>query len=377
MSEQNTLINITNGSKDHYMPQLDTLRALAIVQVLFSHWFIDIKFFTTFPFADTGVILFFVLSGFLITKILLSSREVSEIKNQSRIHSVKQFYVRRFLRIFPIYYLTLFILFYFNFQSVRENFIWYLSYASNIFYFKTASWGASLSHLWTLAVEEQFYIIWPFIILFIPKKHLLKSIIAIILIGPVSRAVMFSIIGANDKSYFINLLTPTCMDCFGIGALLAYSRFKNANAFEFKSKISKVLILINVLLMIIFTYYRNELFNLLPFKIDIGLIYQIFFRLIISVISLYLISKASLGFTGFLKTIFENNILTYLGKISYGLYLYHNFIPSLYKYFKLPPINNLYVRFAVQLILLVIISSSSWYLLEKPINNLKKYFKYN
>jgi peptidoglycan/LPS O-acetylase OafA/YrhL len=359
-----------------YMPQLDTLRTFAVIQVLFSHWLEKDRLIRIFPFGETGVTLFFVLSGFLITQILLKSREISEIKNQHRLHSAKQFYIRRFLRIFPVYYVTLFILFIFNVPYLRENFIWYLCYASNILFFKTQSWGGSLSHLWTLAVEEQFYIVWPFVILFIPKKYLLKSIIGIILIGPLSRLILFSILETSGKANFINLLTPTCMDCFGLGALLAYFRIKNETAFEFKSLSSRAFILFNVILLFVFVFFTGKLSSKIPNYINLGIIYQVFSRLIISVISFYLVAKASIGFKGFLRPVFENKILIYLGKISYGLYLFHNFIPMFYKVQTLSQVNS-YLKFFIQLILLIMLSSVSWFLLEKPINGLKKYFAYN
>lgn len=364
---------IVNAS-DGYMPQLDTLRTFAIFQVLISHWLIDEKWLK-FPFGEAGVILFFVLSGFLITQILLISRNVAEIKNENRFHSAKQFYIRRFLRIFPIYYITLFILFYFNIQTAREDFIWYLTYTSNILYFKTQTWGGNLSHLWTLAVEEQFYIIWPFIILFIPKKYLLPAIIGIILVGPLSRMIIFMQVALTERAYFVNLLTPTCMDCFGLGALLAYFRIKNRSSFEFKTILSKALIIFCFLVMIFLSFYINYLSYLI--KINTGIVYQTLFRLVVSAVSFYLIAKASAGFGGFMKKIMENKVLTYLGKISYGMYLYHNFIGLIYSGMSLPVIDNTIIRFAVYTIILIALSSISWYLIEKPVNNLKKYFAYN
>ena len=174
-----------------YFPQLDALRAIAVFFVLLEHWVPGTYWFKIFPYGMAGVTLFFVLSGFLITRILLRSRIKSESLNQSKLHSLKQFYIRRTLRIFPIYYITIFILLIFNINNIRQIFFWFLTYTSNIYFYLIQNWAGSLSHLWTLAVEEQFYIIWPFIILFIPKRFLFRTIILIISTGPVFRTVLF------------------------------------------------------------------------------------------------------------------------------------------------------------------------------------------
>lgn len=348
------------------MPQLDTLRALAVFCVLISHWFPEHHKLRIFPFGYAGVTLFFVLSGFLISEILIKSREIAEEKNQSKFHSVKQFYIRRTLRIFPIYYITLFILYILNVNNIRDIFFWFLFYASNIYFFSIHSYAGYLSHFWTLAVEEQFYIIWPFVILFIPKKYLFKSIIGIILVGPLFRALMFFINLGNPGFYtFSEVLTPSCMDSFGLGAVLAYYRIYKNNIPESYIRIVKLLFLIYIFILTILIFFLPSLIRVFFLNFNLSLIF------------LLLIYKTSIGFTGFLKIIFENKILLYLGKISYGMYLFHKFTPPIYSYFELPPIQNLYLRMIVLTLLLIFISSLSWYLIEKPINNLKKKFVYN
>lgn len=79
----------------------------------------------------------------------------------------------------------------------------------------------------------------------------------------------------------------------------------------------------------------------------------------------------------FLKMILENKVLIYLGKISYGLYLFHPFIAFTYKRLKLPPVENLFLKFILFSLILITVSSLSWFLLEKPVNKLKRYFSYN
>lgn len=349
-----------------YMPQLDTLRTFAVLLVLLEHWLPAGHGFKILPYGMIGVTLFFVLSGFLITQILMKSRDYSESLKENKSHSIKQFYIRRTLRIFPVYYVTIFILYILNFQNIRDKILWYLFYASNIYFFEMQEWDGYLSHFWTLAVEEQFYIIWPFVILFIPRKYLFKSIIAIILTGPVFRTILYMFSdGTEVTSNFIHILTPSCMDCFGLGALLAYYRMYVSDTFGIKNKGLAILVGLCIISILILLMFEENIISVF------------FFRLNVSVICFYLISKASIGFKGMLKYVFENKVLMYLGKISYGLYLFHKFIPLIYKSMDLPAIYNVWLNFIVQSALLVLIASVSWFILEKPINNLKKYFAYN
>lgn len=360
------------------MPQLDTLRTIAVLLVLISHWLIDNEFLYKLSLGIYGVTLFFVLSGFLISQILLKSRSVAEKKGQNMFHSVKQFYIRRILRIFPIYYITLIILYRYNIESIRDIFIWYITYTQNIFIFLTNDWHGLLSHLWTLAVEEQFYLVWPFVILFIPKRFLFPSIIAIILIGPLSRAILYSLYGDMGESFLFYVLTPSCMDAFGLGALVAYYRSNNKYAFDFKSVQSKLFIVFVFIFLILLHGDSGILYSTIGQLLNYKLFQHFFYKLAISVLCFYLVSKVSIGFTGVLKKVFENKVLTYLGKISYGLYLFHPYVHLFYKKAGLPSLkDHIYIRFVVYSAILVLIASASWYILEKPINGLKRYFAYN
>ncbi|MEO7356301.1 MAG: acyltransferase [Ignavibacteria bacterium] len=365
ISEFTNSNKIPSDQSVKFMPQLDSLRAFAVFFVLVEHWLYHFEWLKIIPFGMIGVTLFFVLSGFLITQILISSRLNIEAKGGTKIQVLKQFYIRRTLRIFPIYYLTLFILYILNVQGIREKFLWFLFYASNIYFYKINDWAGNLSHLWTLAVEEQFYIIWPFIILFIPKKYLLKSIIGIIIFGPVFRTYLFIISGGTDwGSTFIHILTPSCMDCFGLGALLAYYKVFGNCKNILSSKQALIFLIINIACVVILSFFEENAISVFLFRFNI------------SVICMFIIYKSITGFHGVAGKILENPVIMFLGKISYGLYLYHNFIPIIYAFLGLPPVQNINVNFILQLSILIIISTLSWYLIEKPINSLKKYFSY-
>jgi len=358
--------NVTSANQySGYMPQLDTLRAFAVFLVLFSHWIPrDYYWFHILPYGIIGVILFFVLSGFLITQILLKSRIYFEEKKIDRIHSLKQFYIRRTLRIFPVYYFTLFVLYFFNIQDIRQKIFWFIFYASNFYFLKINSFDNLLSHLWTLSIEEQFYVFWPFVILFIPSKYLLKTIIAFIIIGPVFRFILLSTFSTQGPINFYMMLTPCSMDSFGFGALLAYhSVYKISDEVKIKAFKWFTFLYVSLVTTLIIFSYTNSFLLLVNFNL--------------SLLSFFIIAKASIGFKGYLKKIFENKILVYLGKISYGLYLFHPFVGYFYKKLHFPPIQNIFLRFIIFSVILIAVSSVSWFILEKPINSLKKYFKYS
>ena len=134
------------------------------------------------PWGEWGVQLFFVLSGFLITGILLRCRGDEDAGG--KISRMRQFYVRRFLRIFPLFYAVLFAAALLNIRPVRETLLWHVSYLSNLQMALAGGWSGPVSHFWSLAVEEQFYLLWPCLILFLPRKYLLWAILIAIATAP-------------------------------------------------------------------------------------------------------------------------------------------------------------------------------------------------
>ena len=139
---------------------------------------------------SNGVNLFFVISGFLITEIFLKCKK--EVENGQSIRlTLRQFYARRFLRIFPLYYLVISLSFLFNFSDVWHELWWYLTYTVNYYGLVTGKW-IGLPHFWTLALEEQFYLLWPLVILLVPRRCLLLVPVIAILIAPATRALILA-----------------------------------------------------------------------------------------------------------------------------------------------------------------------------------------
>lgn len=324
-----------------YMPQLDVLRAIAVALVIIQHWFYAFKIFRFLPEGELGVKLFFVLSGYLITRILLDYKQRVLTGNMSMVQSLKKFYYRRFLRIFPIYYLLLFLLYLIYPSKISDSFVWHFFYLSNyFFYFINHGWGY-VSHFWSLSVEEQFYIFWPFVILLSKRKYLLGIIIGTTLLGILFRATNFS------HSYMYYILTPACFDALGLGALLALKYDWITTKIKTMSVTYFVTLLLSIGLIIYFHTLGKIVFN------------QIFLGLFIAIFSFLAVAKLSIGSK--FHFIFENRILIFIGKISYGIYLYHNLIPFTY-------INHVHILFSylLRIAVLLLVASASYYIIERP-----------
>ncbi len=203
-----------------YLPQLDGLRTFAVLAVAYAHW-IPANYHFNLPLGLAAVEMFFVLSGFLITGILLRCRESLAHKEGTRLSVVNNFYLRRFLRIFPLYYLVLIIIFILNVPSAREAIVWTTTYLSNFYFYAQGKFSPFIGHLWSLAVEEQFYLVWPWLIIFLPNRWLKPLFISTIMIAPVVRCIL-SFSAADSIQKFIPTLPITCLDALGTGSLLAY-----------------------------------------------------------------------------------------------------------------------------------------------------------
>ena len=360
-----------------YIKELDSIRTFAVMLVVVHHWLPESHILNALPNGEIGVNAFFVLSGFLISRILFENRKKINDKDSRKIHLIKNFVIRRTLRIFPIYYITIFLLLIFaNFTdtSIRENIAYYLTYTSNFFFYSNQKWDGILSHLWSLAVEEQFYLIWPWLMIFMPRKWLPYTIIAFITLGITSNYFLPSML-AHDE--MITVLTPTVFDSFGLGALYAWILSYRP---EFTSRIQGPVMIIGLLAFILMCI------QVLAFPFPFPL------RTLISLFSLsaivYCLTPRK---NWFFKKILGNNFLVELGKISYGMYLFHNIIPYMFnetlgKFIYstyIPVLDKIIpqklsgeIELINYLLILLIISYLSWNFIEKPINGLKRLFEY-
>ena len=357
------------GSTNKHIIQFDGLRFFAVLMVMVAHWLQwqwKDPVLTKIPFSH-GVTLFFVLSGFLITRILLVNRDKYNSKDENKFVLIKNFYTRRFFRIFPIYYLLLFFLFAIDFKNTRELFPWLITYTSNIYQSINNIYIGDFNHFWSLAVEEQFYLFWPFVILFIKPNKTFLAIILTIILAIFVRAYLYFFI---DKWVATAFFTLSCMHALGLGAFLAYVKLYKPKIGTFLSKPLWLYLAAGIYVCTLTLQYTLELDW---FK-------QIFDDFLFAIVATLIILKASEdGFKGITKYILEHKFITYLGKISYGMYVFHLFMPALYYYIapKLGlSIYNKYALFIAFFVLNLIVSYFSWKLIESPINKLKDKFPY-
>lgn len=306
-------MKITSASsslQNNYIPQLDGLRGLAILLVVTFHYFGFLKIFSL---GWTGVDLFFVLSGYLITSRLYQLK-----KDKKYFYN---FYLNRALRILPVYYLTLTVFYSaFNVLLDSKN-LFVLNYYNNnlwSFFLFFENWTFinnppvtnHLQHFWSLAIEEQFYLVWPlFIFIFLHKKYFNKIIILLLSAIVIARSsIYFHHPNPEDYShYFYN--TFCRMDGFIIGGFLYILQQRK------KLAPYKYLFLIPAIFLAQGIIVTNQSHTNI-FISTIG--YTILALFFAGIINFITINSNSL-----LSKIFQRKWLKFIGKISYGLYIYH------------------------------------------------------
>jgi peptidoglycan/LPS O-acetylase OafA/YrhL len=347
-----------------HIPALDGLRAIAILLVIAAHFAISGQSSIRwqpyiFAIGKTGVDLFFVLSGFLITRLLLAAR--------GKPNFLKNFYARRVLRIFPAYYgfvIFLYLLVPFFRIAPAPPFrtqIWTWVYLQNIpqtfFPFPASNMWQSMPHFWSLAVEEHFYFVWPFLVKFIHPRRL-----PLVLLGTVPLAILARCLvnaGGYDAYYF----TPCRVDALGLGSLLALIT-QDQKLFARVSRWAPRLLTVLALVCVL------GLFLLSGSKLPIIQIFRYTIAPLIYALLLLLVLKTADG--SFVQFLLTHPAMTMIGKYSYGMYLYHFLILGLL----VPHLRNLYapLAFAVILAAVFIAAALSWNLFEQRFLKMKRHF---
>ena len=313
--------NVTIKKKS--IPSLDGLRAVSVLLVVAGHFVLNSQAFQThispylvhkhlslsqfFIYQDLGVSIFFVISGFLITNIL-----INDVKKYGAVR-LKEFFLKRLFRIFPAYYFFL-IVTYFVLQQYSVNFrpedllsgFLYLGYYYP--HHTLATWG----HSWSLAVEEQFYLLWAPILKLLTARNVVYLIIIIILVSPILRVITY--FGTDIYKHKYPFLIHTRADTLMFGCLMSYSldsgKLKN-----------------------LFSCFKKKWF---------GLISALFLFLIYPILHMYFLGKyrATIGYSiegffisGFIYHMIKNEqsfygrilnsrLFIHIGSISYGIYLW-------------------------------------------------------
>lgn len=354
--------------KRFYFPELDGLRFLAFILVFAHHN----PFFLTVPslvflkaYGWLGVDLFFVLSAFLFTRLL-----VEEYKKTEKI-SFRKFYIRRIFRIYPVYILFVLVsvlfLYVTNHTFSDIEFIriaGLVTFTDNIM---TAIYGyhslSTFSHLWTISFEEQFYLFVPLTIWLLVKMTKKRRIISLFVFMFVFGVLRQLLVESMEEFAAVWLLPITRFESILGGVILGFGGYN----FLLKYFSPLFAVLLGILSFFVFT--------LLPPLEENYSYVAVYFLLIGLSTSLVLFGVSQ---SNILKKIFSTKILVYLGKRSYGLYLYHLFGIEFSAYLLRGTsfgANNGFIFFLLSLVITIFASILSYNLIEKPFLKLKKKYE--
>jgi peptidoglycan/LPS O-acetylase OafA/YrhL len=369
------------NSKKH-LPGLDGLRGLAILLVFFYHYAGGLQhtahsksmhlFGAIFGFGWSGVDLFFVLSGFLITGILFDTQDDPAY--------YKKFYVRRSLRIFPIYYIFLgvygllaFLRLDGHFHLGHSAFLFYLGYPAILIWpaLESVSPSVHFTHLWSLCAEEQFYLVWPWVVSKLRTPFLLiAACLAAISVAPALR--IFFVL--HDLHAWEYAFLPSRMDALAVGGLIAI--LMRGPGKSLTEKWATPMFLVSSLCVAAICVVRRTVEH-----ID-GLIGTAGFTFIALTYGALLILAIRPG--GLLERVFSLPVLRLFGKYSYGIYLFHFPLSEF-----LSPKRELFISIThsfsvgsitfifVCLIINLGVAAVSFHFIESPIIRLKKWFEYD
>lgn len=326
-----------------YVPGLDGLRAFAISLVMLAH-----ADFQLFENGGVGVPVFFALSGFLITTLLLE-----EYQKYGRIF-FKAFYIRRTLRLFPALYAMLFCTLLYGLVVNSEMLDLIVSeIISAGLYVYNIAWIWEIEHLmlyhtWSLGVEEQFYLIWPGLLFVFIKWNTLDraSIILLALI----LLLFANNFGMLSNSRIIAIIHSVINESIFLGCLVAILRWRGL----LKFKIPIVVAFISVLAIFMIGMLPQKFFGTIQPK-SLASIFTV-------IIILFLIERPK----DFLSQIFTNRVSILFGKISYGLYLWHLPIFKIFEFHSTLPSK---VSFISKFIVSFLVALISFYFFERRATN--------
>jgi len=341
--------------------QLDGLRALAASMVVVHHW-TDWGQITGISFGNIGVQLFFVLSGFLITRILLCSRNQRETGAIDLGAALASFHLSRIARIWPVFFLTLGLVYAAGDRFERQaDMDWHALFASNLLFFQRGAFGGNLSHFWSLAVEQQFYLVWPLLVLLAPRRALEPVILALVVLAPLTRLALYGA-GFTDFAQF-NLLPFASFDSLGAGALVAlWSQWQPAAA------AGRWQVLDGAACLAV-----GALAGLTALGGATANLEQTLYAIVFAA----LIARASNGIAGPAGRVLAWPPLIALGTISYGVYVYHMFAPRIVgAVLRSVAAPDLMLSglplFALSAALTLAAATASWVFMERPVLNWRK-----
>jgi peptidoglycan/LPS O-acetylase OafA/YrhL len=307
---------------------------------------------------DLGVEFFFLISGFLITYLLLNERNLT-----GKIHLPK-FYMRRLLRIWPLYFIVLAItpLLVMWSQSTHPHYLWNALFLNNYATIHFAQFEPGLAHLWSICIEEHFYLLWPVLLLMIPINKLPHLFGVLIGISICFKWYYFH--HASNAEFHLKVNTLCRMDTLAIGGWIAWLIWKKPFSLNLPPWIRTIVYFVFILLFCLVDVHQKD------YVMQVLFLRPLFTAFFVFILLNYLFNpNAWFNFK-------QKNTLHYLGKVSFGIYMYHNlFFSLLYQKIIWPfNIDGFWWFWLVYIGLVLLISIVSFELLEKPILKWKDRF---
>jgi peptidoglycan/LPS O-acetylase OafA/YrhL len=328
-----------------------------------------------------GVDLFFVISGFLITGLLLEAK--------GKPHYFRNFYARRTLRIFPLYYFVLACSFLvlplfvtpsplLAVAQAQQGWLW--TYLSNFYIAATSSWESMtyFAHFWSLAIEEQFYLVWPLVVLLASREGLARICLGVIVAGLALR-IGLVLNGVSELS--VSVLTPCRVDTLCVGAFLATHIRRPGVRDRWVAQSGRVAVLLAIVLAALIVFVAVTKFEPLVLHQVRNSLYALLFAALILVA---LKGRADDGRFNVVTLVLRSSILRFFGKYSYGLYVYHALLTWLMIEAQTEQwldgvTGNHALTIVVRAVMGVVVSLAvamlSYHLLEKRFLALKRYFE--
>lgn len=319
------------GVREERVPVLDGVRGLAIALVMAYHFsFLGDAWASSSPVDRAlwrvtgagwaGVDLFFVLSGFLITGILYNAKAIAQ-------HYFRSFYARRILRIFPVYYAFLLLIVVGlplvhpdardSVKAIWHDMWWYATYLTgvrSVFDSSLRPESLFVGHLWSLSVEEQFYLLWPFVVLLLERRALIAVCLAAIVAAFGVRA---GLVLAGTPLSIPYSLMPARMDLLGVGALIALAAREPADL-RLLSRWLRPVAAGSLIVLLALAVPRGDLSP--PFD---GWVVTLGFSGVALLFGALVLAALEAAPGAALQRVFSNQAIMWLGRYSYAIYLFH------------------------------------------------------
>ena len=339
-----------------YFHQLDALRGIACIMVLFHHLVPGASKYAAL--GPLGVRLFFVMTGFLLVGNLLQQVE----RGNARGPVLRTFYAKRAIRILPVYLLGFFAVLFAGAEAAKAVWPWIATFTLNVQMGLTGEWPGNLSHYWFLATSEQMVLGLALVILWLPGRYLVPALV-LMFVGAWLHRWIGTEWGLQPMMVWYSPFSS--MDSIAIGALLGI--FQRSKPGELAALVRKPLVGVLAWVALLLAAFIRLRLSQTPFIHLAETLEAIFFA--------WIIIRAAIGFEGPWGKFLSSPVLVYTGMVSYALYIFHPLVHSFvfwaFRGLGLDAARANPALIVTTFILSYLAATLSWYLMEKPLAALK------